>query len=98
MNTKTRISQLFFDARLSRKLTLREFASTLQVNFQAVHQWERSERSPSAATLMRLMGNSEQWVSDLAFRCLLIRYPFINKILAMRSRRIGDNQPKAQAQ
>src|SRR3989304_3681682 len=70
----------------SRELDFRKAAPYFGCSYQCVNQWARGETSPSDKTLITLIQSKHSWVSDLAFRCLLIRYPAIMQVLEIRAR------------
>jgi len=85
MNHK-RINQIIHHEISDRGLDFRQAAPYFGKSFQCVNQWARGETSPSDKTLITLIQSKHSWVSDLAFRCLLIRYPAIMQVLEIRAR------------
>jgi len=69
----------------TRQLTYREAAPLFSKSYQCVSQWVNGETQPTDTTLLNLINSPHQWVSDLAFRCLVLRYPVIVQLLAARA-------------
>ena len=94
MNTHTdKALKLIIAERHARQMSYREFSECLGVHFQRVHQWECGKRELSDASILTLIKSEHQWVIDLAFRCLLIRYPVILQLLAVRAGQVTPNRP-----
>lgn len=71
----------------TRKLTYRDAAPLFGKSYQCISKWVNGETKPTDTTLLNLINSQHQWVSDLAFRCLLIRYPVIMQSLVAKAQR-----------
>lgn len=81
-----RISQLIGRAIHERHLSLREAARHFGVTHQAIARWASGDTAPDDSTLFAMLASSTPWVSELAARCIAIRYPVIVEVLALRAK------------